>query len=58
MYWRHAVTSRDNFYFRRRKSGRVAAIHEHETIVDENTIWIESRRVLPKSLRIGIDRHG
>ena len=34
------------------------AIHEQETIVDENAIWIESRPVLQKGFRIGVDRGG
>ena len=32
--WRRAIASRDKSYFRRRKSDHLAAIHEHETIIN------------------------
>src|SRR5207248_1195845 len=58
MYWRCAIASRQNGQRLRRNFDGHAAIHEHETIVDEKAIWIESRPVLQKSLWVGIDRCG
>ena len=48
----------DKFYFRRRKSDYVAAIHEDETIVVQNAIRIKPWPALQKGLRVGIDRCG
>src|SRR5438132_11980603 len=43
VHWRCAIASRQNGYLLLRKFDTKAAIHKHETIVDQNAIWIKSR---------------